>query len=192
MEEKLAACGLRVKWTGKQAKAHGVGGQAVVKGIMAIPLGLAGTSGLLEATVVEGDIPLLLPVKLLRQLQSVIDLENSFIHFSSLQRSTQLHCLPSGHVAIDVLDFGAEGFRCPEQAAVDGYGDDDFRLTFCPSNSQGVMFTTPNTQCAFQVCNQSNDWPRNISTWLQPAPRGVHAQDPKVQDLTQVNVFTWA
>ena len=25
-----------------------------------------------------------------------------------------------------------------------------------------------------------------------PAPRGVHAQDPKVQDLTQVNVFTWA
>ena len=82
-----------------------------------------------------------------------------------------MHCLPSGHVAIDVLDFGAEGFRCPEQAAVDGYGDDDFRLTFCPSNSQGVMFTTPNTQCAFQVCNRSNDWPRNISTWLQPAPR---------------------
>ena len=23
------------------------------------------------------------------------------------------------------------------------------------------------------------------------APRGVHAEDPKVQDLTQVNGFTW-
>ena len=63
LEEKLAACGLRVRWTGKQAKAHGVGGQAVAKGIIAIPLGIAGTSGL-KATAVEGDIPLLLPVKL--------------------------------------------------------------------------------------------------------------------------------
>ena len=70
LEEKLADHGLKVKWTGKQAKAHGVGGQAVVKGIIAIPLGLAGTSGVMEATVVEGDIPLLLPVKLLRQLHS--------------------------------------------------------------------------------------------------------------------------
>ena len=59
LEEKLSACSLRVRWTGEQAKAHGVGGQAVVKGIVAIPLGIAGTSGLLEATVVEGDIPLL-------------------------------------------------------------------------------------------------------------------------------------
>ena len=68
LKERHAQCGLTVVWTGRQAKAHGVGGQATVLGIVAIPLGVAGKTGILEATVVTGEVPLLLPVKMLRSL----------------------------------------------------------------------------------------------------------------------------
>ena len=52
LKERLGDHGLKVKWTTKQARAHGVGGQARVLGIIAIPLGIAGTTGILEATVI--------------------------------------------------------------------------------------------------------------------------------------------
>jgi hypothetical protein len=58
----------------KRARAHGVGGAAKFVGSAAIPLGIHGASGVLEVTVVEGDIPLLLPIKLLRELQATIDI----------------------------------------------------------------------------------------------------------------------
>jgi hypothetical protein len=48
-------------------------------------LGIAGSSGILEATVVEGEIPLLLPIKMLRQLRAVIDLEQSCLKFSGME-----------------------------------------------------------------------------------------------------------
>eukprot|EP00434_Breviolum_minutum_P017338 symbB.v1.2.015305.t1/scaffold1138.1/size205980/4 len=137
--ERLKACladyGLRVAWTSKQAKAHGVGGQAKVLGIVALPLGIAGTTGILEVTVVEGEVPLLLPIKLLRQLKAVIDLQRFCIQFLDLNRSLPLSSLPSGHIAIEVLDFGQEGFSLPESACQNGYSDVDFRLPFCPKNS---------------------------------------------------------
>ena len=65
---QLASQGLKVVWTNKHARAHGVGGAAKVIGIAAIPLGIGGVSGVLEATVVEGEVPLLLPVRMLRWL----------------------------------------------------------------------------------------------------------------------------
>ena len=72
LKGSLADHGLRVAWTSKQAKAHGIGGQAKVLGIVALPLGIAGSTGILEVTVVEGEVPQLLPIKLLRQLKAVI------------------------------------------------------------------------------------------------------------------------
>ena len=169
-EEKLAAHGLRVKWTGKQARAHGVGGQAVVHGIVAIPLGLAGSSGVLEVTVVEGDIPLLLPVKLLRHLKAVVDMENLSIRFSLLQQERALHSLPSGHVTVDVMDFGCDGFKCPQAAQRDGYTDVDFCLPLCPSDSPSVMLSqTPIRNLCPTVTNGSQ--PRALSKSLQEAAR---------------------
>ena len=40
--------------------------EAVVKGVVELPIGIAGVNGVLEVTVVQEDVPLLLPVKLLR------------------------------------------------------------------------------------------------------------------------------
>lgn len=52
--------------TDRKGQARGVGGEATVKGVVELPIGIAGVNGILEATVVTEDVPLLLPVKLLR------------------------------------------------------------------------------------------------------------------------------
>ncbi len=139
----LADCGLRVAWTSKQAKAHGVGGQAKVLGIVALPLGIAGTTGILEVTVVEGEVPLLLPIKLLRQLKAVIDLQHFCIEFTELSRTVALSSLSSGHIAIEVLDFGPGGFSLPSQACHHGYAEADFRLPLCPKSSISKEMPNP-------------------------------------------------
>ena len=90
LKEQLAGFGLKVAWTGRQAKAQGVGGQAKVLGVVAIPLGIAESSGILEATVVEGEVPLLLPIKMLKSLKAVIDVDGSCLFFRQLRRSVQL------------------------------------------------------------------------------------------------------
>ncbi len=129
LKEQLEWHGLQIAWTGRQAKAHGIGGQAKVIGIAAIPLGIAGTSGVLEATVVEGEIPLLLPIKMLRHLRAVIDLSSGCVQFHELHKTVPLFILPSGHIAIEVCQFGPEGFSL--QSHVDEQGmphENEFRL----------------------------------------------------------------
>eukprot|EP00435_Cladocopium_sp_Y103_P071135 s185_g36.t2 len=152
LKEQLSLCGLQVKWTGKQAKAHGVGGQAKVLGIVAIPLGIAGSSGILEATVVEGEIPLLLPIKMLRQLHAVIDLEQSCLHFPRMARSISLSTLPSGHIAIDILQFEDGGFKCPVEAARDGYSCvATSKIPLAQRTSHSVLWYQFHTPRVFQL-----------------------------------------
>ena len=110
LKEQLSQRGLQIAHTNKSARAHGVGVQAQVVGIAAVPLGIAGTTGILEVTVVKGDVPLLLPIKLFRDSKAVVDLEQSCLHFKGIGQTVELHTMPSGHVAIDVLQFGPEGF----------------------------------------------------------------------------------
>ena len=140
LKQQLGAIGLRISWTKKKAKAHGVGGPAKVVGIAAIPLGLAGTTGILETTVVENDVPLLLPVTLLGSLQAVIDVHAEKMLFRRLDRTVDLIRLPSGHLAVDVLNFGTEGYKHPTEAIHAGLGESDFR---CGSGSEvgDTMFT---------------------------------------------------
>ena len=147
LKEQLAAFGLRVVWTGRQAKAHGVGGAAKVLGIVAIPLGLAKSSGVLEATVVEGEVPLLLPIKLLKQLQAVIDVDEMILFFRRLGKSMPLFPLPSGHVAIEIFDFGTAGFSCPSNNA--GYSDCDFRISCGPMPNQGDVMLSQASSTVF-------------------------------------------
>eukprot|EP00434_Breviolum_minutum_P004449 symbB.v1.2.003922.t1/scaffold210.1/size302740/13 len=129
LKVQLASNGLQIVWTGRQAKAHGVGGQAKVLGIAAIPLGIAGTSGVLEATVVEGEIPLLLPIKMLRHLRAVIDLNHGHVQFHELHKTVPMFVLPSGHVAIEVCQFGSDGFSLQESMESCGMPtESDFRL----------------------------------------------------------------
>eukprot|EP00435_Cladocopium_sp_Y103_P046990 s1741_g13.t1 len=137
LKEELKRCGLKVAWLPhKKARAHGVGGAAKVVGSAAIPLGIHGTSGVLEVTVVEGDVPLLLPIKLLRELQATIDIFKGKLHLQRLQVTVDLQTLPSGHIAMDVLNFGEKGFVFPAEALQSGLSDGDFRCTY-GSESEG-------------------------------------------------------
>lgn len=63
LEGALSRHGLKVLRTEKEAQARGIGGKAHVCGVVEIPLGIAGINDLLECTVVEEEVPLLLSVK---------------------------------------------------------------------------------------------------------------------------------
>ena len=141
LKQQLDVRGLRVVWTEKKARAHGVGGPAKVIGTAAIPVGLAGSTGILEAAVVESDVPLLLPVKLLKNLRAVIDVDGECMHFQSLNQTVPLDTLPSGHIAVDILDFGPNGYVHPIAASEAGYRECDFRCE-PGSDLNRAMFTT--------------------------------------------------
>ncbi|CAK8987801.1 Retrovirus-related Pol polyprotein from transposon RE1 (Retro element 1) (AtRE1) [Includes: Protease RE1 [Durusdinium trenchii] len=68
LQEALKEHQLKVNWTGKQAQARGIGGSAKVCGVVEIPVGIAGVNGLIEATVVEEEVPFLLSIQFLKQV----------------------------------------------------------------------------------------------------------------------------
>ena len=77
-------------------------------------MGLAGVRGVLEVTVVAEDVPLLIPISLLKALGAVINMPESTIQFWRVQANTVMHSLNSGHLAISVMEFGPKGWQFPE------------------------------------------------------------------------------
>ena len=116
LERELSTRGLRIKWVPKQTTAKGVGGTAVVEGVALIPVGIGGINGVLETTVIQGDVPLLLPVRLLKALQVLIDLKSMNMHIPSHNVSVPLHELASGHVTVNVMSFASGVFCVPPEA----------------------------------------------------------------------------
>ena len=79
MQSALKSRGLKVKKVQRASSARGIGDQAVVHGVAWIPIGVAGVNGLLETTIVEGEVPLLLPIQMMKSLKVVLDFrENTF------------------------------------------------------------------------------------------------------------------
>ena len=111
--EELRKHRLKVQWSTKQAQARGIGGEARVVGVVEIPVGIAGVNGLIEATVVEEDVPFLLSIKFLQQVKATISLSEQELHLGAFGRSTKLQEMPTGHVAVDVLQFEAQGWSLP-------------------------------------------------------------------------------
>ena len=98
--------GLKMSWNKtKKAQACGVGGKAEVIGIAEMPLGIAGVNGLMELTVITDDVPLLLPIKLLKRLKAVVDLDDNILELRAYQVKAPLTELPSGHVSVGVTEF---------------------------------------------------------------------------------------
>lgn len=58
----------------------------------------------MHCTVVKEDVPLLLPIRLLRDLDAVIDLGRNQLKLKDTL--IPMNTLPSGHASVDVLDFG--------------------------------------------------------------------------------------
>ena len=126
LEDSLHHHGLKVFWTGKQAQARGVGGAAHVTGVAEIPLGLNGLCGVLECTVVKEEVPLLLPIRLLRELGARIDLDSNTLTLTKHDICLSMNVLNSGHAAVDVCRFGPEGWKMPPDATRAGRSEKDF------------------------------------------------------------------
>ena len=124
LEDELQKKGLQCKWTPKNTSAKGVGGEAKVHGVVLIPLGIGGINGILETTVVEGEVPLLLPIRLLKALKAVIDIPNESIHFKASDVTVGMRELHTGHMVIQITEFSDEGFEVPPEVGMDS----DFRL----------------------------------------------------------------
>ncbi len=155
LEITLKEHGLKIKKTDKKAQARGVGGEAKVRGVVEIPLGLGGINGVLEATVVQEEVPLLIPVKLLRDLRAVIDFSTERVDFKEHGGQSCMTILPSGHASIDITSFENGKWRLPLEARARGMTEDDFVLNSsamqlsgfattlkfsCQSNSPAVFF----------------------------------------------------
>ena len=113
LERRLHDHGLAIKWVPKKSLAKGIGGQAQVVGVAMIPVGVGGLNGLLEVTVVEGEVPLLLPVKLLKCMEAIIDFSQFKFILPKEGIELPLHEMPSGHVTIDIMHFAPSGFSIP-------------------------------------------------------------------------------
>ena len=56
-------------------------------------------NGLLEVTVVQDNVPLLLPIKLLRQLKAIVDLDQNILHLKAYGVQIGMREMPSGHMS---------------------------------------------------------------------------------------------
>ena len=57
-----------------KSSGSGIGGVTQPIGVVYVPVGLAGCNGIIRFTVVEQDVPPLLPVGIMRTLQAALDL----------------------------------------------------------------------------------------------------------------------
>ena len=144
LEHRLHDHGLAIKWVPKKSLAKGIGGQAQVVGVAMIPLGIGGICGLLEVTVVEGEVPLLLPVKLLKHMKVILD----FIKYKFILPDEGLELnmseTPSGHVTIDILHFPPDGFAVPASAP---FCREDFCFSEKHSSHAGSIRSTQISRC---------------------------------------------
>lgn len=124
LERRLGCRGMKCSWTSKTASAKGVGGQAKSLGVILIPLGIGGVNGVLECTVIEGDVPLLLPVSLMKTLSAKIDFSNYMFTIPSKQLLSEkdiqipMKEMPSGHVTIDITNFADGRFQVPPECGL--------------------------------------------------------------------------
>ena len=115
--ERLAAVGLKPKQLPTfLAKAVGVGGTTEFLQTVEIPVGIQGVSGVVNMNVIESELPPLLPIPFLKRLGMLYDAEDGLVTWKNLgYRISEVETLPSGHVAIDLLEFPPGGWICPHQ-----------------------------------------------------------------------------
>lgn len=175
LEESLKPHQLKGLWTGKKAQARGVGGEAQVIGVIELPLGLGGISGVLECTVVKEDVPLLLPIRLLPDLRAVVDLGKDQLVLKETC-TIPMNQLPSGHASIDVLDFGTTGWQLPRAAHDVGRRAEQFHL--CVVRDEAMSGTrdrhawSPNPDCGHHPLCHGADAP--LARDGQQGPAGQH------------------
>ena len=109
LREALSAYGLKpIEAPGATVSCAGIGGSAKIAGIFDIPIGVAGTNGLIRTTEIQDEgsfeTPFLLPISYIELVGGVVDTEkNQFVLRNGC--GTSMRRTPSAHRAISILDF---------------------------------------------------------------------------------------
>ena len=120
LKEILAEKGLQPIEVGESHfSCNGIGGEAKIMGTWDIPLGIAKINGVLRTTVLEADIPFLLPVSFLEVTQAVVDVGAEELRFGC-GAITKMRRLPSGHRVVSVVEFGKHWSPPPVLRGPDG------------------------------------------------------------------------
>ena len=173
LTRELARHGLKPKWTNKKASAKGVGGTAQSLGVVLIPIGLGQIHGILEATVVQGDVPFLLPISMLRALGAVIDIGKEQMHTTLPRRTIPMRTLPSGHVVVAITEFGVGPFRVHADAGTredfEVVHDDRAAMSAQKSSHQFVGERLPFDEPVAQPCEEQGK--------IEPGRAGPSGED---------------
>ena len=113
----LAEHGLQVEWSQEEPEsASRIGGVTQPIGVVYVPVGLAGCNGIIRFTVVEQDVPPLLPVGIMRTLQASLDLtdDGDKVIFRQFGGESSLRTLQNGHTVIRADQFDPDGWQLPE------------------------------------------------------------------------------
>ena len=113
----IAEYGLQVEWSQERPEpASGIGGMSKPIGVVYVPVGLAGCNGIIRFTVVEQDVPPLLPLGEMGTLQASLDLDDNGdkVIFRQFGGESSLRTLKSGHTAIRADQFDPDGWQLPE------------------------------------------------------------------------------
>ena len=115
-EQKLSDAGLRgVQVHCKMMTPKGVGGAAHPTRSMMMPTMIDGLPAVLQYTVVEEDIPGLLPLSFQEKQGAMINLRTNKLHLPHLRAVVSMHRTPRGHRTIDVTSgLTPVTFRVPE------------------------------------------------------------------------------
>ena len=107
----------------------GIGGAARIRGIVDIPTSVAGLLGVIRFTIIEDEgafaTPPLLPISYLEAVGSVLNLRTNTYETAD-GHTTTMRRLPSGHRAINMLDFATTSWKLPPEHRV--RGRDPFKL----------------------------------------------------------------
>ncbi len=130
---------LRIQWLDKPARALGVGGvgrRTRTIDVALVPFSIGGVRGLLEVTVVQVDVLLLLPITVLRAFKSLVNLGELELIPSRPKVTVPMREVATGNVAVSIAKFKTEGWTI-NSSALSVQSESDFVLpTSCYLNPQ--------------------------------------------------------
>eukprot|EP00971_Amphidinium_carterae_P351671 6492222-Amphidinium_carterae.1 len=105
LQTQLRKKGLQPVLTSLQAAGtRGIGGEARGIGIYNVPVALGNACGVMTVQVIQGDVPFLVSIAFQKAAQMCLDLSVNKVEWRALGTESTLVSLPSGHIAVNVLD----------------------------------------------------------------------------------------
>ena len=100
---------------------------------------MTGINGVIEASVVSEEVPLLPSVRFLREVQAVVDLQQGVLSLSKLDVTTYSTFFRSGHFAVIVLELARSAKKCKDPPPVDAVNCGHPPMHLVGARNQGNM-----------------------------------------------------